>query len=187
MKTPAPQKAARRAADPGRQFATLPWRRGDNGLEILLITSRETRRWIIPKGWPMKNRKPHEAAAREAFEEAGVIGRIVKQPIGAFRYMKLLKNGASLRCRVDVFPMEVTRQRSRWPEQHERTVQWFTPEDAAAAVQEDKLRTLIAKFSKRALKKKLPGSKEDEAEVAVDEALLAAEPEPDAPPEPPNP
>jgi 8-oxo-dGTP pyrophosphatase MutT (NUDIX family) len=121
----------------------------------------------------MKNRKPHETAAREAFEEAGVIGRIVKEPVGAFRYMKLLKNGASLRCRVDVFPMEVTRQRSRWPEQHERTVQWFTPQDAAAAVQEEKLKTLILKFAKRALKKKQPGSKEDEAEVTVDEAPLA--------------
>jgi 8-oxo-dGTP pyrophosphatase MutT (NUDIX family) len=172
MKKPAPQKAARRASEPGRQFAALPYRRTAGQLEILLITSRETRRWVIPKGWPMKGRKPHEAAAREAYEEAGLVGRIAKQSVGAFRYPKLLKNGTTLICKVDVFPMEVTRQRNRWPERKERTLQWFSPQEAAAAVQEDKLRTLILKFSKRTAKKKnlIAGTiDETTEEVVVDD------------------
>src|ERR1700761_2252507 len=77
----------------GQQYAALPWRhRHGEELEILLATSRETRRWVIPKGWPMKNRKPHAAAAQEAFEEAGVSGRVMKRSIGRYNYVKRLKN-----------------------------------------------------------------------------------------------
>jgi 8-oxo-dGTP pyrophosphatase MutT (NUDIX family) len=61
--------------------------------EVLLVTSRDTRRWIIPKGWPQKGKAPHRAAAREAFEEAGVVGAVGRRPVGSFAYEKRFKNG----------------------------------------------------------------------------------------------
>src|ERR1051325_802066 len=93
------------------QYAALPGRIGEGGMrEVMLLTSRETRRWIIPKGWPMKGRKPAEVAAREAYEEAGLIGQIVgKRPIGAFHYEKQLTKQGRL-CQVRVFSFRVERQ-----------------------------------------------------------------------------
>lgn len=135
------------AADLHRlQFGALPWRWRD-GPEILLVSSRETRRWIIPKGWPMKGRKPHAAAAREALEEAGIVGRIGKQPVGSYFYEKRMRNGAVLPCKVEVFALEVERQRKRWPEMDERTTRWFGPEEAAASVVEPDLALLIQQLA----------------------------------------
>jgi 8-oxo-dGTP pyrophosphatase MutT (NUDIX family) len=129
-----------------RQYAALPYiRSGD--LSILLVTSRETGRWVLPKGWPMKGKKPQAAAAREALEEAGVIGQIAKQPVGAYPYAKRLPTGDLIDCIVEVFPLQVTRQLKRWPEQHERLTQWFGPLDAANAVHERELAQLIAAFA----------------------------------------
>ena len=146
MKQPLRTDGRSAGAVVGQQYAALPWR--DQGeLEILLVTSRETRRWVIPKGWPMKNKKPHAAAAREAMEEAGVTGRVVKRPIGAYSYIKRLKNGAPLQCWVDVFPLKVTGQLNRWPEQGERTGHWFPVEEAAEAVEEPELQALIRAFA----------------------------------------
>jgi 8-oxo-dGTP pyrophosphatase MutT (NUDIX family) len=136
-------------AEVGQQYAALPWR-DKGGLEILLVTSRETRRWVIPKGWPMKNKKPHAAAAREALEEAGVTGRVLKRPIGAYSYIKRLKNGAPLQCSVDVFPLKVTGHLNRWREQGERTGHWFSIEEAAEAVEEPELQALIRGFGEHA-------------------------------------
>ena len=128
------------------QYGVLPWRR-DTELQILLVTSRDTGRWVIPKGWPMKGRKPHEAAAREAIEEAGVNGKIAKRPIGAYAYVKFLADSADIPCVVDVFPLQVERQRKRWPEQHQRTTRWFTADEASDAVQEPELQALIRAFA----------------------------------------
>ena len=129
------------------QYAALPYRqRGDGSLEVMLVTSRETRRWVIPKGWPMKGRKPHASAAREALEEAGLVGRVGKTPIGTYHYDKRLKGGDAVPCSVDVFPLEVKSQRKRWPEQKERSVRWFAPGEAAEAVQESELRDIIRNF-----------------------------------------
>lgn len=133
------------AQEPGRQFAALPYR-DRHGLEILLLTSRETRRWVIPKGWPMKGLPPHGAAACEAIEEAGVVGRVSKKPIGRFEYIKRLTNGAPLHCSVDVFPLKVAKQLTHWPEQKERTARWFAPDEASELVDEPGLRALILAF-----------------------------------------
>ena len=130
---------------PGVQFAALPYRQ-DEDLRILLVTSRDTGRWVIPKGWPMKGRKPHAAAAQEAFEEAGVEGRVAKQSIGFYRYQKRLADGATRPCVVHVFPLEVARQHKHWREQGQRTVAWFTLEEAAHAVHEAELQDLIHVF-----------------------------------------
>src|SRR3984885_648182 len=99
------------------QFAALPWRIGEGGRrQIMLLTSRETQRWIIPKGWPMKGRKPAEVASQEAYEEAGLVGHVVgKRPIGSFHYQKQLTNKERL-CQVLVFSYRVDRQLDDWPE-----------------------------------------------------------------------
>lgn len=156
----------------GQQYAALPWRDRD-GLEILLATSRETRRWVIPKGWPMKNRKPHAAAAREAFEEAGVTGRVAKRPIGIYNYIKRLKNGAPLDCIVEVFPLKVEQERSQWPEQNQRSVRWFPAEEAAGLVDEPELQALIDGFAHlwtadKARKKKAKAEKVSTSASAAD-------------------
>ena len=86
------------------QFAALPCRiMADGSRQVMLVTSRETRRWVIPKGWPMKGLKPPKVAAREAYEEAGLVGRIIgKRPIGVFYYQKRLPKDRLL-CEVWVF------------------------------------------------------------------------------------
>ncbi len=131
--------------EPRAQYAALPWRLGER-VEILLITSRDTRRWVIPKGWPMKGRSPHGTAAMEASEEAGLLGKIEKKKLGSFHYRKRLKNGAVLLCRVDVFPMRVNRQRKIWQEMHQRVTQWFPLTTAAEQVVEPELKELILAF-----------------------------------------
>ena len=137
--------------EPRVQYAALPYRRSaDGALEIMLVTSRATRRWVIPKGWPMKGRKPHDAAAREAFEEAGVIGDVGRRSIGSYRYDKRLKGGDVVPCRVEVFPLDVKVQRKRWPEKGQRETQWFSPRRAAEAVDEAGLSGMIESFGSSA-------------------------------------
>src|ERR1700745_921113 len=100
----------------------------------MLVTSRDTRRWIIPKGWPIGGKAPHASAAREALEEAGVVGKVGRDSIGTFTYEKRLANGAVVICEVQVFLLEVKRQRTDWPEKEEREVRWFSLSEAAKAV-----------------------------------------------------
>lgn len=130
-----------------RQVAALPWRGEGEALRILLVSSRETRRWVIPKGWPMKDRADPQAAAQEAYEEAGLKGLIASQPFGDYPYLKRLKNGEARPVKVDVYPLEVSAQLDAWPEKGQRTLQWMTAVEAALAVQEPELRDLIARFA----------------------------------------
>ncbi len=131
------------------QYAALPYRQGPQGLEVLLITSRGTGRWVAPKGWPMKDRAPHEAAAQEALEEAGVEGEVSPEPLGGFGYLKRLKSGRDRPVQVTVFPLKVTAEHAHWKEAHERTRRWFAPAEAASLVNEAELRRLIAAFGER--------------------------------------
>jgi 8-oxo-dGTP pyrophosphatase MutT (NUDIX family) len=126
----------------------LPYRLAP-GLEILLVTSRETGRWIIPKGWPIRSKSRRRVAALEALEEAGVEGRVAREPLGEFDYFKVLRSGESRPCRVTVFALEVASQREAWREQAERVTQWFDGDAAAAAVQEPGLRQIIRDFASR--------------------------------------
>jgi 8-oxo-dGTP pyrophosphatase MutT (NUDIX family) len=114
----------------------------------MLVTSRETRRWIIPKGWPHKGKAPHHSAAREAFEEAGVVGTISRRPVGSFPYEKRLKNGEVLVCEVRVFPLKVSSQRKQWPEKRDRNVKWVSAKEAADTVQEPMLSTIIRRLAR---------------------------------------
>ena len=130
---------------PKLQFAVLPWRR-EEGLEIMLVSSRETGRWVLPKGWPMKGIKPHKSAAREALEEAGILGKVAKTSLGGYSYAKRLEDGSVQICRVQIFSFEVEREHKSWLEKHERTRKWFAVADAAEAVEEPELREAILKF-----------------------------------------
>ena len=132
-----------RKAAPRLQYAALPYRRrADGGIEILLITSRETRRWIIPKGWPAPGLAPHDSAKKEAIEESGAVGRISERSIGFYHYTKLLV-GAAVPCKVEVFPLEVEEQLTSWLEEGQRQVQWFELQEAGHAVQEPELSAVI--------------------------------------------
>lgn len=131
----------------GIQYGALPWRIKNGALEVLLITSRETKRWVIPKGWPMQDVPPHEAAAREAFEEAGVLGETADAAVGSYPYAKRLKNGVLRACVVEVFPMSVARHERVWPEKKQRRRSWFAADAAADRVDEPELAALIRDFA----------------------------------------
>lgn len=128
------------------QVAALPWRKTDRGVEIMLVTSRGTGRWVLPKGWPEGREALSEAAAREAAEEAGLRGAVSDTEIGRFYYEKALPSGMEWRCEVRVYPMEVDQVADKWPEKKKRTRGWFTPQEAAARVNEQDLGELISRF-----------------------------------------
>jgi len=136
-----------------RQIAALPYRADslavDAPIRILLITSRGTGRWVIPKGGLMPGMSPHASAAREAEEEAGVLGAACPTPIGTYQFRKRRKSGASVLTDVQVFPFAVTEVLDNWEEQHERERRWFTLAEAAEAVDEQDLRALMRSFAPR--------------------------------------
>ena len=129
-----------------RQVAALPWRLTDDGRQILMITSRETRRWVIPKGGRMVGKTDPEAAAQEAMEEAGVRGEMDQTSIGVFRYAKGLKDGGVRQCVVSVYPLQVLVQLGAWPEAHQRERRWMSLSEAADLVHEPDLAALIRNF-----------------------------------------
>ncbi|TVQ58569.1 MAG: NUDIX domain-containing protein [Rhodobacteraceae bacterium] len=127
-----------------RQCAALPCRRdADGALSVLLITSRETRRWVAPKGWPMPERGSAGTAAREAFEEAGVLGVVSSPAIGRYVYEKRLSPKRAQRVEVEVHRLDVIEELAEWPERSQRTRRWFTVREAAEAVEEEGLAALI--------------------------------------------
>lgn len=136
-----------------RQIAVLPYRAEspaiDAPIRILLITSRGTGRWVVPKGKPINGLPPHASAAVEAEEEAGVLGAACPTPIGSYRYRKRRNSGASVWTDVDVFPFAVTEELDSWDEQHQRERRWFSLAEAAERVDEEDLRALIRSFGPR--------------------------------------
>ncbi len=130
-----------------QQIAALPWRVRDGRFQILLVTTRETKRWVIPKGWPMAGKTAWEAAAVEAFEEAGVAGTIAELPCGSLEYRKRRTRSADTLIRVSVYAMEVTDEARRWPEMRERKRGWFSPAEAKSRVGEPGLKQIIAEFA----------------------------------------
>jgi 8-oxo-dGTP pyrophosphatase MutT (NUDIX family) len=133
------------------QYGALPYRFTKSGTrEILLVTTRQTKRWIIPKGWPIKGLKPAMSAAREAYEEAGIRGSVKTKAIGIFAYEKRLdEDGVTIPCDVRVFPLLVKRQSKAWPESEQRVAQWLEPTVALSLVEEEGLRSLISQFVER--------------------------------------
>lgn len=129
-----------------RQVAALPWRRGAEGIEIMLVTSRETRRWVTPKGGRMTGLSDAQSAAQEALEEAGIEGVIGEAPLGTFRYLKILKRRAPRWCVVAVHALEVRIEHETWHEQAERERVWISRDEAVRRVDEPDLKALIAAF-----------------------------------------
>lgn len=129
-----------------RQSAALPVLTGTDGPRVVLVTSRETRRWVVPKGWIEPREAPHRSAAREAFEEAGLAGEADPAPLGAYAYAKKLGRGVIAPTEVLVFRFRVTALLDHWPEHNERERRLFTPEDAAARVAEPELAALIRRL-----------------------------------------
>ena len=134
---------------PYRQIGALPYRLTASGeCEVLLVTSRGTRQWIIPKGWPMENLTDPDAAAREAYEEAGVIGEIQTKAIGTFTYLKQPKGaGALAEIVVEIYPMRVDRQLAFWPEASQRQTAWMSPTLANPMISNPTLRTLLESWA----------------------------------------
>jgi 8-oxo-dGTP pyrophosphatase MutT (NUDIX family) len=131
------------------QVAALPWRKTGNGIEILLVTTRTTKRWVVPKGWTMDGKADHEAAAIEAFEEAGVCGTVEAEPLGNYGYSKLLNNGSARHVKVRVFALVVDKVLEDWPEKAERQRQWVQLPQAFVLIGELELLPIIATFAKR--------------------------------------
>ena len=133
------------------QYGTIPVRTGASGMpEILLVTSRDTGRWVVPRGNPILGLPPHRAAAQEAYEEAGVRGEVASDPVGSYRYEKRRKDGSLVPAEVHLFRLEVLELLDDWPERRQRERRWFAPEEAAAAVDEPQLKALLLRFGGRA-------------------------------------
>jgi 8-oxo-dGTP pyrophosphatase MutT (NUDIX family) len=148
-----PNKGLKGHRPPRIQFGALPYRFGkEAGIEVLLVTSRETGRWIIPKGWPIKGFKPAKTAAREAYEEAGVRGHVSGRPLGRYVYEKRIEDRvASFPCEVQVFALLVKTQLKKWPESGQRKVRWFPVPEATAVIGDDDLRKLILQLKEHRL------------------------------------
>jgi 8-oxo-dGTP pyrophosphatase MutT (NUDIX family) len=130
-----------------KQIAALPFRTKSAKLRILLITTRGKRRWSVPKGWPMRRKQPHRAAAVEAYEEAGLLGRVSRSAIGRFRHSKR-KGKRKIVLDVKVFPLKVKKRSKRWPERGERRAIWLPASEAARRVYRPGLRQLIERFAR---------------------------------------
>jgi 8-oxo-dGTP pyrophosphatase MutT (NUDIX family) len=133
------------------QTGALPWRLAQNkSIEVLLVTGRRSGRWTIPKGWPMPGKTLAEAAAQEAFEEAGVRGTVDPKPIGTIRHLKQRVIAGKLEVNVVVHRLCVDRELPNWPELGQRKRKWFSAKDAATSVDSPELRDLIRRSVKRA-------------------------------------
>ena len=127
-----------------KQVGALPLRKApSNTIEVLLVSSRDTGRWVIPKGWPSKRMTDSAAAAREAKQEAGVTGKIAKKPVGSYRYRKIEKENIRL-IEVDVYLLWVKKEKKQWKEKAERNRVWFDAQTASRKVREPNLRALIS-------------------------------------------
>jgi len=142
---------SRHKSDLRTQFAALCYRLRKDRPEVLMITSRENRRWIIPKGWPIDGKTPAQAALQEAWEEAGVIGRITGPSLGLFSYEKLLAYDERLPCVAMVYPVLVRALDKDFPEAGQRERKWMRPATAAEKVDMPELAEILRNFDPRLL------------------------------------
>jgi 8-oxo-dGTP pyrophosphatase MutT (NUDIX family) len=125
------------------QYGALPIARHGDQQMVMLVTSRGTGRWIIPKGRPEKGVKPYRLAEQEALEEAGIVGRIGRKPIGRYLHPKHRADGSTVTCQIEVFRLDVDRQLAEWPEKGQRERRWYTLAEAAQLVDMDGLADLL--------------------------------------------
>ena len=134
------------------QVAALPWQQGADGkVRILLITSRTNGKWMLPKGWRMDGKSDFESALIEAREEAGIDGEVSQVPIGSYRYIKLFNDGGSMPAQAVVYPVNVTSQREKWDEKHQRSRRWVSLKKAAELVFEPDLKRFLFGLREEAL------------------------------------
>ena len=152
---------------PRQQYAALCYRvkKKTGELEMLLLTSRDTGRWVIPKGWPMEGKLCHEAAAREAYEEAGVKGEAGAARIGTYLYDKGMRHGLKVQCMVQVYPLLVMDMLKDFPEKGSRKIEWVPFREGAGRVAEPMLRDLILDFERSLLG--APGAGASPSEISA--------------------
>lgn len=136
------------AAEVGSQCAALCFRQHRGQVQVLLVTSRDTGRWLLPKGWPIAGLDLAQSAAREAWEEAGVKGETLRECLGHYSYLKTFANRAGQPCTVAVYALRVETVAARFRESQQRRRRWFSLETAATLVQEPEARRLIADFAR---------------------------------------
>ncbi len=134
------------------QFAALPFRVVDDKLQFLLVTSRRSKRWILPKGWPENGMTPARSAAKEAWEEAGVLGTAYDMCLGVYSYEKILPDSPDLPVIGLVYPLKVKTIKSNFPERKERRRKWLSPKQAAGRVDEPELKRILKTFDPKILK-----------------------------------
>ncbi len=144
------------------QLAALPWRvREDVGLELLLVTSRTNKRWLLPKGWPIRDKSDLQSALQEAWEEAGIRGKAGNKPLGTYAFTKLLRDNSPLECTMVVYGLGQVEELDEWPEMAQRERAWFTQAEAVEAVFDPNLMRFLAAL-------RLAGRK-----LVVDEVVVA--------------
>lgn len=143
---------AARKGDTRSQFGAICYRVRSGKTQILLITSRRTGRWIVPKGWPIPQVTPADTAATEAFEEAGVEGDVQNVCLGLYAYDKTVAGTARVPCVVALYPIRVRTLRRKFPERDQRKRKWLSRKRAAALVDEPELGEILARFDPRLLK-----------------------------------
>lgn len=129
------------------QVGALCWRLSEGKLQVLLVTSRETGRWVIPKGWPQSKKSAADSAGSEAWEEAGAKGRVTDGALGVYAYHKVLGPERGIPCVVSVFPMQVKSLARDYPEHGQRKRRWFAPKKAAQKVDEPELKEILKAFA----------------------------------------
>ena len=154
---------------PRSQYGAICWRKAARGLDVLLITSRETGRWVIPKGWPIKGISAAASAAREAWEEAGVEGKLCETCLGVFSYQKVMPEDHSIPCAVAIYGLRVEKLSRRYPEQRMRRRKWFGVREAASLVAEPELSALLLALD------------QDAQDAGADAAKKLKRPEPEPP------
>ncbi|WP_415921178.1 NUDIX hydrolase [Tateyamaria sp. SN6-1] len=137
-------------SDVRTQFAALCYRIKANKVQVLLITSRRSGRWILPKGWPIDGKTPSESAAQEAWEEAGVVGHAEQRPLGLYAYTKITGPEDGLPCVAMVYPVRVKALKKDFPEAGQRKRKWVSRKKAAAMVGEPELARILRDFDPRA-------------------------------------
>ena len=132
------------------QYAALPLKKVENQLQVLLVTSRETKRWILPKGRPEKKVPARNVAAQEAYEEAGVVGQVSAKSIGGFPSVKRLRSGKEVATWVRVFLLDVDTELDDWPERNQRDRCWVPLKEAIGLVSEQGLALFLQHFTEGA-------------------------------------
>ncbi len=138
-------------ADVRTQFAALCYRIKNDKVQVLLVTSRRTKRWIVPKGWPIDGQTPGDSAAQEAWEEAGVFGRADQRPLGMFSYNKHMGDDDGLPVAAMVYAVKVKSLSTDYPEAAERKRKWVTRKKAAQMVDSPELSRILRDFDPRFL------------------------------------